>query len=169
MASKKGTKASGGSIGRNIGLLVIAVPLLFVFLPTVIFLAIALLPTLVAVVIDKGPKRFGGMTVGGLNFAGAAPYLLNLWLGDNSVPGALTILSDVFALIMIFGAAAFGWMLYTATPSVVAAVLAMTSTRRLAGLKAKQAQLKDEWGSEVVGSPDDEAGEIGAAAKAKAG
>jgi hypothetical protein len=155
-------KTSGGAIGRNIGLLIIFVPLLFIFLPTVLFLAIAMLPTFVAVVIDKGPKRYGGMTVGGLNFAGAAPYLLDLWTMDHSVPHALTLLSDIFALILIFGSSAFGWMLFAGTPSVVAAVAAMTSSRRLATLKSRQKELLEEWGPEVRGEPDDGV-DIGAA------
>jgi hypothetical protein len=149
-----GGKTSGGAIGRNIGLLIIIVPLLFIFLPTVLFLAIAMLPTFVAVIIDRGPKRYGGMTVGGLNFSGAVPYLMVLWMSDHSVPHALTLLSDIFALIMIFGCAAFCWMLFVGTPSVVAAVSAMTSSRRLATLKARQKELLEEWGSEVRGDPE---------------
>lgn len=155
MASGR-SRSSGGGVGRNIGLLIIIVPLLFIFMPTVIFLGIAMLPTFVAVIVDRSPRRYGGVTVGGLNFAGCVPYLFDLWSSDHSVPHALTLLSDVLALVTIFGAAGIGWLLFSATPSVVTAILAMTSTRRLATLKAKQKELIEEWGPEVAVAQEEE-------------
>lgn len=156
MAAAKSKAAPPGSIKRNIGLLALGVPLLFLFLPTVVFLGIALLPTFVALVVDRSVKRYGGMTVGGLNFAGAVPYLLNLWTGDHSVPEVLNILSDVFALMTIFGSAAVGWMIFAATPAVVTTVLTLTSSRRLAALRSRQKELIEEWGTEVTKSAEDD-------------
>jgi hypothetical protein len=157
-------KGGGNPILRNLGLIVLAVPLLFLFMPTVLFLSFAMLPTFVAVIIDKGNRRYGGITVGGLNFAGAAPYVLDMWLGTHDIAAALALLSDVFALMLIYGCAGFGWLLYTGTPSTMTAVMSMTATRRLAALRAKQKALVDEWGQEVTTQdplPDD----IGSARK----
>ncbi len=155
---RRGGKAGGGSIMRNLGLIIIAIPLIFLFMPTVLFLAFAMLPTFVAVVTDKGRKRYGGITVGGMNFAGAAPYVLDMWMGTHDVAAALTMLSDVFALMLIYGCAAFGWVLYTGTPSMVTAFMSMTSTRRLAAMRAKQRQLIDDWGQEVATMDEPEIG-----------
>ena len=125
-------------------------PLVVIFMPTVLLLAIALLPTFVAVVVDKGPKRYGGITVGGLNFSGTVPYIFDLWSRDHSVEHALRILSDVVALMMIFGSAAVGWLLYMTAPVVVVGFLSATATRRLAQMKDKQKQLIEDWGPEVA-------------------
>lgn len=155
----KAPKPGGGNrIMRNLGLIILAVPLIFIFLPTVLFLAFAMLPTFVAVIVDKGIKRYGGITVGGLNFAGAAPYVLEMWMGTHDVATALTLLSDIFALMLIYGCAAFGWVLYTGTPSMVTAFMSMTSTRRLATLRAKQKQLIEDWGTEVTTADESEIG-----------
>lgn len=170
MAKKKAAPVrkapSRGPSNMSMNILIVVAGLVMVafFMPTLLLLAFAMLPTFVAIVIDRGPKRYGGVTVGGLNFAGVAPYLMDLWSGANDVPHALSILSDVFALVVIFGAASFGWLLYTATPGVVGAFIGMTSTRRIAALRTRQQELLRDWGPEVAkqdgpgmdGAEDDE-------------
>lgn len=156
-ASKKAAKPQrkgGGLLMRNLGLVILGIPLVLLFMPTVLLLAFALLPTFVAVIVDRSPQRYGGITVGGLNFAGVAPYLLDLWMVEHSVPYALDLLADVMALILIYGSAAFGWVLFVATPTLVSSVLTLTAGRRLTQLKAKQKQLLSEWGPEVAQSDD---------------
>lgn len=156
MAKKKAApprkQPSRGPSNMSLNILIVLAGLVMVafFMPTLLLLAFAMLPTFVAIVVDRGPKRYGGATVGGMNFAGVAPYLMDLWTGANDVPHALTILSDVFALVVIFGAAAFGWLLYSATPGVVGAFIGMTSTRRIAALRTRQQELLREWGPEVA-------------------
>ncbi|KJS44693.1 MAG: hypothetical protein VR70_01510 [Rhodospirillaceae bacterium BRH_c57] len=147
----------------SVNILIVLAGLVMVafFMPTLLLLAFAMLPTFVAMVVDRGPKRYGGATVGGLNFAGVAPYLMDLWTGANDVPHALTIISDVFTLVVIFGAASFGWLLYSATPGVVGAYIGMTSTRRIAALRSRQQDLLRDWGPEVAqqegqGAPNDD-------------
>lgn len=163
-APAKAVKKGGGkpapagkgkpSVMRNIGILIAVVPLIFVFMPTVIFLAIAMLPTMVALVVDRSPRRYGGITVGALNFSGALPYMLDLWVGEHSVPHALTLLGDVFTLMVIFGASAFGWMLFIVTPFLVSGAMTFSSTSRTSTLKARQQELLAEWGPEVAKADD---------------
>lgn len=150
-------KSAGGkkpSLIRNIGLLVAVVPLIFVFMPTVIFMGIALIPTLVALMVDKSARRYCGITVGALNFSGALPYLLDLWLKDHSVPHALTLLANVFNLMVILGASAFGWMLYVVTPLLVSGAMSFSSSNRTSNLKTKQQDLLAQWGPDVAKADD---------------
>lgn len=162
MAKKKtNTKAAApkakkkGGVASGIGMLVMGVPLVILFLPTVVLLLFAMLPTAVAFVVERGQHRYGFICVGGLNFAGVSPYLLNMWFERHDITMALDTLSNVFALMLIYGAAAFGWLLYTATPSLVGSFLSLTSSRRIAALKAEQKKLIEEWGPEVTQSDDD--------------
>lgn len=157
----KGGKKRGG---KSIGYLIIGVLLVMFFMPTAIFLAVALLPSFVALVVDRNPRRYGGFTVGGLNLAGSAPYLMQLWSGSNTIDGALAQISQVFHLVVIYGAAAMGWMLYGATPSVVATFLTLTAGRRLAVLVAKQKSLIEDWGMEVTTTAVTPAGATGGVA-----
>ncbi|MFA7429506.1 MAG: hypothetical protein WCZ23_05075 [Rhodospirillaceae bacterium] len=157
MAKKKATltparKPSSAPSNMSLNILIVIAGLVMVafFMPTLLLLAFAMLPSFVALVVDRGPQRYGGVTVGGLNFAGVMPYLMDLWGGANDVPHALTILSDVFTLVVIFGAAAFGWLLYSATPGVMAAFIGLTSTRRISALRSRQQELLREWGPEVA-------------------
>lgn len=142
--------AAPSNMSLNILIVLAGLVMVAFFMPTLLLLAFAMLPTFVAMVVDRGPKRYGGATVGGLNFAGVVPYLMDLWSGANDVPHALTIISDVFTLVVIFGAAAFGWLLYSATPGVVGAFIGMTSTRRIAALRSRQQELLRDWGPEVA-------------------
>lgn len=157
-AAPTGGKKKGG-IASGLGMLVMGVPLVILFLPTVVLLMFAMLPTAVAYMVERGPHRYGFICVGGLNFAGVSPYLLNMWFERHDITMALDILSNVFALMLIYGAAAFGWLLYTATPSLVGTVLSLTSSRRIAALRAQQRKLIEDWGTEVMQS-DDEIGEV---------
>lgn len=147
-AALKGGKQKKGAFSRILMLSVVVFVGLW-FLPTVIFLFIALLPTGAAFIVDRSPNKYEWICVGGLNFAGASPFLVNLWVGRHTVEAAIGQLTDVFNLVTIYGAAGLGWMLYVSLPPVVGAFMQMTAQRRIATLKATQSRLVQQWGPEV--------------------
>ena len=65
-------------------------------IPTVIVLSVALIPTFVACIMERRNGIYGGVTVGALNMAGTAPYLVDLWFTGHTVAGATEIISSVF-------------------------------------------------------------------------
>ena len=144
-------KARGGGGFNRFMLLIIAVGMVPFSLPTITYLFFAMLPTLVAALVDRGPHRYTWLCVGGLNFAGATPGLFELWFGGHTIDLAMVQLTDVVNELLIFGAAAMGWLIYTATPPVVGAFLAMAAQRRVAVLKAQQKRLVELWGEDVKG------------------
>ncbi len=162
MAKKKPTKKipppqGGVSRGRiTLGLLILGPPALFFFLPTWVFLGLSMLPTIVAYIVDRSPYRYGWVSVAGLNLAGVAPYLMKLWFEGHSWSHALQILSNPFDLIVMYGAAALGWVLHLSVPPVVGAWLDVTSQRRLTQLRSIQRRLISEWGEEVSRPEDDD-------------
>jgi len=131
--------------------------MIIVSFPTVMVLFVGMLPTLVAFLIDRTDEKFATFCVGGVNFSGVFPQLMDLWNGDHSIAAALSILSDVFIIATMYGAAAFGWMLFMSLPPVVASVLNVLSQTRLAALRAIQRDLVEEWGEEVRGDSEEEA------------
>lgn len=147
-AKKPANPPKSGAFTR---ILVISLALAFglMFLPTVIFLVFAMLPTLAAYIVEKKPAKYEWICVGGLNFAGAAPFLLNLWMGRHTVETAGAMLTDVFTLMAIFGAAGVGWLMFMALPPVIGVFMQMKAQRRIAALKATQARLIATWGPEV--------------------
>lgn len=128
--------------------------LLIVALPTVMLIAFGLLPAMVAMIIDRTEERSATFCVGGLNFCGVFPYLMDLWFEDHDLGQAIHILTDVFALAVMYGGACMGWMLYLSLPPVIASFIQVMSERRLEQLRATQRKILDEWGDEVITDAD---------------
>lgn len=119
-------------------------------LPTVMVLFFGMLPAIVAAIIDRTPKKNGAFCVGGINFCGVFPYIMELWTGDNTIDGAMMMLTDVFSLVVMYGAAAFGWMLYQSVPPVIATFVTVLAQSRVASLRSTQRKLIEEWGEDVA-------------------
>ena len=153
-ANDKGKAAKGsGNVNKMvvICLLVAAVPF---SLPTVMLLGVGMAPTLGAYVSEKGPNKYEFLCVGGLNFAGVIPYLFGLWFGVDTIDEATRILTESAMLMWAWMAAGIGWILYRAMPPMVASYIAMTTQRRINGLRAAQRKLTEDWGTDVVKLPE---------------
>lgn len=131
-------------------LFVLIVGLIWISLPTVLVIVIGMPPTLVAWIIDRSYQKSASYCVAGMNFCGMFPYLMDLWMGVHSLKAAGAIVTDVFALLVIYGAAAFGWMIYITIPPVVATFLTVMAQRRVAQLRTLQRQIVEEWGESVA-------------------
>ncbi len=131
--------------------------LLWVSLDTVILVLLGMLPTIVALIIDRSKHKSSTLCVGGMNFSGVFPYLLELWTGANT--SAIAIITDIYKLLVMFAAAGFGWMLFLAIPPVVGAFLTVMSQRRVAQLRSNQKNIIEEWGEGVAGNLTDGEGD----------
>lgn len=127
----------------------IAVPIGLLIVPTVIVLSVALVPTGVAFLLERRKGYYGGLTVGAMNLAGAAPFLADLWFDGHTVQAAVGIITNVFAWMSFYGAAMFGWAIYSTTPSVVSTFMAMTAGRRITAMREQQKELVQKWGPDV--------------------
>lgn len=134
--------------------IVILVLMVMVALPTVMLLGFGMMPAIVAAIIDRTEEKSATFCVGGLNFCGVFPYLLELWLQDNSLSQATDLLTDPFVLAVIYGGACMGWMLYLSLPPVIASFIQVMSQRRLQQLRKTQKELIEEWGDEIVMDAD---------------
>lgn len=121
-------------------------------LPSVMVILFALLPTFVAFIVDRTPEKNAVFCVGSLNLCGVLPYLIDLWTGDNSMDAAILILTDVFSLVVIYGASAFGWMIFQSLPPIIATFITVLAQSRISSLRSAQRKLVDEWG-EIVTTP----------------
>jgi|GEM_PF-484910 len=129
--------------------LLLIILFMLVSLPTVILLVFGLLPTMVAFLIDRSYQHSATFSVGSLNIAGIFPYLLELWMGYNTMDYVLQKMSDVFAIAIMYSGAAFGWALFSSLPPIVGSFYAVVNKQQIASLKAKQKKLLEEWGNEV--------------------
>jgi hypothetical protein len=129
--------------------LVVVVLLIALSLPTVLLVVFGMLPSIVAAIVDRTPQKSATFCVGGMNFCGVFPYLLTLWGGDHTIAMAFDTLTDVFALLVMYGAAGFGWMIFTSVPPIIVTFLNVRNQRRVATLRATQKRIIAEWGNDV--------------------
>jgi hypothetical protein len=121
------------------------------FLSTTIFLAIAMLPTFVAVLADRTRHKYKAITVGAMNLAGCAPFLLSLWMHGNGVPAAIGLVTNPQTIIVAWLAAAVGYLIDWSMSGIVATVMVQRSAGRLREIQKRQAELAERWGEEVTG------------------
>jgi len=153
-AAQRAPGNTAGRIGNWIWAVSILVVLFLISAPTVIIAALGMLPTTVAYLVDRGEEKFATFCVGGLNVCGVFPYLLQVWFDDHSISMALDIISDVFALVVMYAAAGFGWALFISIPPVISAFLNVIAQHRVQFLRATQKDIVDEWGQSVTDQPD---------------
>jgi len=132
-------------------IVVLLLPWIFASLIVFFF---GMMPTMVALIIDRTQQKYAAICVAGLNFAGVFPYLLKLWQGPQTFDAAGQIITDVFALFVMYGAAGFGWMVFTAVPPVVHAVLTILDQQRVTLLRTNQRRIVEEWGESVARSQE---------------
>lgn len=119
------------------------------FYETVILLAVGMLPTGVAYLIDTHPRRYATKTVAWTNLAGALIVAFDLWGGDVSLASTIDLLRDPMNWIIMLGAAGVGWGVHFMVPGMVLRYLDLSLEMRRKSIKESQKDLEKEWGSEV--------------------
>jgi hypothetical protein len=130
-------------------LLLILVSLLVISLPTVLLLAFGLLPAVVAWIIDRSAQKYATFCVFGMNFSGLFPFLTDVWFKEHSIDAATRILTNPFDLTVIYGAAAFGWVIFKTVPPVVTTFMSAMLQHRVTTLREQQKTIIEEWGEGV--------------------
>jgi len=128
---------------------------LFAALPTAIVLSVGLMPTLVALIVDVTRGRYLTKCVAGLNVAGVLPFLHKLLTSGHDVPTAMNIVSDAFAWLVMYSAAAMGWLLFLGLPGLVSMIKVLSAKRRVYVLQETQRALLNEWGDCILPAHDD--------------
>jgi hypothetical protein len=123
-----------------------------VALPVAVLLLIGMIPSIVAYIIDHTARRTLTLTVGPLNFAGTVPYCLQLWFGVDTVYALSQDLTNVWVWLVMYSAAAVGWLLHLGMPLIVRFLMERGIDRRKARLVQIQTTLRAEWGDEVEGT-----------------
>ncbi|OJV15805.1 MAG: hypothetical protein BGO27_07825 [Alphaproteobacteria bacterium 33-17] len=115
-----------------------------------VFVLLALLPTIVAVSIDKRSSRAASNTIGGFNILGVLPYaveLLQEGLGASSKAQAM--LTDLTVWFIVYGSASIGWILIWVVPQVFGSYFVYREERKIKTYLDEQKKLYDEWGPKV--------------------
>ena len=117
-------------------------------LPAIVIIIIGLLPTITVLLIDT--KNVNKLTmVGCFNLAGVFICLMNIFNQFN-LNHAITILGNVFNIIIMLGAAALGMILYYELPNLFLLISKAFAQRRLRNIDNKLEKIADEWGRECI-------------------
>src|SRR5258708_18984040 len=136
-------------------LLWLLVPAIVVFaLPTLILIAIGMLPSLVAYIVDRREEKYAAYCVGGFNISGVIPYLFVLWAQGDTMFALSAIAKNPFAWLVMYGAAAIGWLANYWVPQITMRVRRARDRAEIARLRKRQDQILDEWGMEVMPHED---------------
>lgn len=148
--SKKVSKKKGMGIKGQI-LMIAGIFSAAIFLPTTLILVIGMLPTPFAALTDKTKGKNKVVTVGAMNLAGCSPFLFDLWLSEHSFTKSMEIVTSPYALVVMWSAAAVGYILNWAMAGIVSSVLYQKGLGRQKAIQKRQNELIERWGREVSG------------------
>jgi len=124
-----------------------------VSLETLELICVGMAPTIVAWALNREREPYGPLSVAALNFAGIVPFLPDsLGMGQGPFADA-GLLSDSFVWLVMYGAAAIGWLFYLGVPPLAAALSQSRADRLAVRLRRRQKELVIEWGPDIAGKP----------------
>ena len=126
------------------------VPLLIFAMATVMLIFFGMLPSFVAFIIDRTDEKYATFCVTAMNFCDVFPYLMDLWTDQHTILASIETLTNVFALVVMYGSAGFGWIVFTTVPPVISSILSAINQRRVITLRNSQRTLISEWGEGVA-------------------
>lgn len=123
------------------------------FLPTTLMLVIGMLPTIVMLVVDRTKERLRAITVGAMNLAGCMPFVIELWQREqHTVPMALSYLSQPRTIVVMYFAAAIGYMIEWAVTGLVSSMAIQKAKGRIISVDKQLSDMEERWGVEVNGT-----------------
>jgi hypothetical protein len=145
-------KGKGGGLALKLALGALGLASLAV-LPLFLVIVPGMMPTLVTLFVDRQRPRHLTYTVGVMNFAGVLPILLTLAKGHLSVQTAAAVLADPTVWLVMYGAAATGWLICAAMSPLARLCLELQAAQKRRALEALAKAIRQEWGEEVAGGP----------------
>ena len=152
-ASAKASPPTAPKAFKPALLLVLLLPAAALMAPLAIVIVAALVPSVVARLVDGSPQRYLTLTVLGLNLVGSVYFVHQVLALGNDLGATAMVLQDSIGWLAALGGAGCGWLLFLGVPPIVAKMAEAQSTLRLRRVHKDQAQLVKEWG-EVVSARD---------------
>ena len=152
---KKVKKANSAHSAKARNFLFIALGVIIaaiIFLPTTVLLIIAMLPTVVAYVVDRARSKLLAFVVGFMNLAGAVPFILKLWSNGHSMNQMSEIISEPLTIVVIYACAGAGYLIDWIVTDMAAVFIVKKAKARMKAIVKQQKSLVERWGPEVNAS-----------------
>lgn len=156
---KKKLKASGNKMSVKGRLFMIGFILLgLALLPTTLLLGVGMLPSISAFFI--GNRRNGARvsTIVAMNAAGCIPFILKLWSVEHTFDASMAIVMDTQSMMVIYVAAAFGYMIDWSVTGFVSSYLYQKGVQRMKAIRKRQEFLISHWGDGIAGKVENSEG-----------
>jgi hypothetical protein len=156
-AKKKKKKVSFGWKGQILLIAFLMTSVMFASLAVI--MVVGMIPTIVAAIVDRSEGRTRSLTIGAMNFAGCVPFMLEIFKKGNSLETSIAYMLEPRTIVVIYFAAAMGYLIDWAMTGIVSSVIVQKTKGRLREIKKDQKELTERWGMEVTGTiPLDEFG-----------
>ena len=152
-APAKAEASSAPKAFKPVLLLLLLFPAAIFLAPIAIVIVAALVPSMVARIVDTHPNRYLTYTVFGLNLVGSLYFVHRVLTMGNDLEVVAMVLQDSIGWLAALSGAGCGWLLFLAVPPLIAKVAEAQSGLRLRRVHRDQTQLINEWG-EVVAAKD---------------
>lgn len=141
---------SSGSRAGMLGLMALVLPMGLLILPTTLLVLAGMIPSMVAYAVDRHDDKAAALTVGSMNVCGVMPFCIQLWQHGHVLRYAIDLLSQPVTFMVMYSAAAVGWLLYFTIPPLVAGWAASRDQARIVSLDDQRQALTEIWGPEVT-------------------
>ena len=111
----------------------------------------ALIPTMVARIVDTSPNRYLTYSVLSLNVVGSLYFVQQTFVLGNSLGTVTLVLQDPVGWLSALVGAGCGWVLFLGLPALSARMAATQSALRLRRVHRDQSTLINDWGPSVAG------------------
>lgn len=139
--------------------LIVGILCCLMFSAIAVIMVVGMIPTIVATIVDRTEGRMRSMTIGAINFAGCAPFMVEVFKKGNNLETAITYILQPRTIVVIYFAAAMGYLIDWAMTGIVSSILVQKTKSRLKEIQKNQKDLTERWGVEVTGTvPLDEFG-----------
>lgn len=137
---------SGIGIFKILILWVLMFPLIFLGYPTIILIAVGMVPTIVSMVVEKEASMSGTVCVGCFNVCGVVPYALALWDQHQSFKYMTNLFFDPYTFLVMYGTAGIGYSIYLGVPKIILGAMRLSARANMRQLWRVQRTLVDDWG-----------------------
>jgi hypothetical protein len=135
-------------------LLILLLPAALIVLPSSTLLLAGMIPTIVAIIVDRDEDKSAALTVGAMNLCGVAPFIVQLWQQGQTMGLAMRMLAEPKTWLVMFGAAGLGWLMYFFIPQIVVAIATLSAQSKIKELEERRALLIADWGTDIMARPD---------------
>jgi len=148
----KKKKQQGGGGGLIVLTFFLVVPASIFMLPMTVITCLGMIPTVVAFIADRSADKLAPVTVGAMNVCGVLPFAIEFLDGSQGIERLGGVLGEPTTWLVMYGAAAVGWSLYFAIPTMVGSFEVLRGQGRIDHLERKKRRLIEEWGGAVADS-----------------